>query len=259
MTRRNASTAVKGAAEKLKRRQRRRRRILVLLFCLVALAVALVATWFLWFRDSSLVAIEEVRIVGLERLGENDGAVEIEQATRAGIGGMTTLNASEDDLREDLSTFPRVSDVAIRTDFPSSATVEISVREDGSILGEGSQALLIADDGTILGGAEGLEGDLPALEGERPAPDATRLEGRDLSMALVLGAVPSELRPYVVAASSGEKGIEVELTNGLVLIFGDDSSTGAKWRAAASVIADPELIGATKIDLSYPSRPAVQF
>lgn len=259
MTRRTTTTAVKGAAEKLKRRQRRRRRTAVILVGLVVLAVALIATWFLWFRDSSLVAIEQVRVVGLDRLGENDGALEIEKATRASVEEMTTLNASEADLRGDLSTFTRVSDVEIRTDFPSSATVEISVREDGSILGEGSQALLIADDGTILGRAEGREGDLPALEGERPEPGAIRLGGRDLSLAVVLGAVPSELRPYVVAASSGEKGIEVELTNGLILIFGDDSSVDAKWRAAASVIADPELSGATTIDLSYPSKPAVRF
>lgn len=259
LTPRGSTSAVKGAAEKLQRRQRGRRRAAVALLALLLLAVALVATWFLWFRDSSVVSIQEVRVVGLQELGEEGDAEEIEQAARTSVGGMTTLNASESDLEGDLSVFPRVSGVEIDTDFPSAATVAISVRGDGSILGEGSQALLIADDGTILGSAEGVEGDLPALEGDRPAADATSLEGPDLSKALVLGAVPAEIRPFVVSASSGEQGIEVALTNGLTLVFGDDSKAEAKWRAAASVIADPELSGATSIDLSYPLRPAVRF
>lgn len=259
MSRRSSGAAVRGAAERLKRRQRRRRRVAIGLTVLLILAIGLVATWFLWFKDSSLVAIEDVRVVGLQELGRSGDAEEIEQATRTSVQAMTTLNASEEDLRQDLATFPRVADVEIVTDFPSTATVELSVRTDGSILGEGGQALLIADDGTILGTAEGIEGDLPTLDGERPAADASRLEGRNLSKAVVLGAVPSELRPFVVSASSGEQGVEVELTNGLILIFGDDTRVDQKWRAAASVIADPELSGATAIDLTFPLRPAVRF
>lgn len=254
-----SGATVKGAAEKLRRRQQRRRRVFAILLGILLVAVALAAAWLFWFRDSSLVGIDEVRIVGLGKLDDEAEAGEIEQTARVAVGEMTTLNASEEDLRADLAAYPRVADVELTTDFPSAATVEITVRQDGSVLGEGSQALLIADDGTVLGRAEGLEEDLPAIEGDRPAADATRLEGRDLAKAVVLGAVPSEIRPYVVVASSGERGVEVELTNGLVLVFGDDTDIEDKWRAAASVIADPELSGATAIDLTYPARPAVRF
>lgn len=259
MSRRPRSTAIKGAAEKLQRRQRRRRRVAILLVTLVVLVIGLAASWLFWFRDSSFVAIEQIRVEGLRELEDEGEAGEIEQAARLSVGQMTTLNASDAELEEDLAGFSRVSDSTIETDFPNSATVVISVRGDGSVLGEGSQALLIADDGTILGSAEGVEGDLPVLSGDRPPAGATRLEGRQLGEAIVLGAVPAELRPFVAGASDGEKGIQVELTNGLTLIFGDDSDASAKWRAAASVIADPGLSGATEIDLSYPKRPAVRF
>lgn len=255
------STAIRGATERLNRTKRRRRRVAIATVGLVAIAIALVATWFFWFRDSSLVSIERIQVVGLEELARNGEAEEIEQAVRTSVGRMTTLNASDGDLKDDLSTYARVADVRIEPDFPSSATVEVTVRRDGSVLGEGSQALLIADDGTILGPAEGLEEELPALEAERPGSGATRLEGRDLSEALVLGALPTELRPFVAGADSDdtERGVEVEMTNGLTLVFGDDSRAAEKWKAAASVVADPELSGATSIDLSYPERPAVTF
>lgn len=255
------SKAVRGATEKLYRTRRRRRRIAITVLGLIAIAIGLVATWFLWFRDSSVVAIEQIEVVGLEELGGSSEAEEIEEVVRTGVGRMTTLNASDGDLKEDLLPYARVADVRIRPDFPSSATVEVTVRRDGSVLGEGSQALLIADDGTILGPAEGLEDELPTLEGERPVSGATRLRGRDLSEALVLGALPAELRPFVTGADSDEveRGVEVEMTNGLTLIFGDDSRAAEKWKAAASVMADPELSGATSIDLSYPDRPAVTF
>jgi hypothetical protein len=50
----------------------------------------------------------------------------------------------------------------------------------------------------------------------------------------------------------------VVLSNGLVLLFGDASRAIEKWKAAASVIADPELSGADYVDLSVPRRPAVR-
>ena len=197
MSRRPGPTAVKGATEKLHRRQKRRRRFVVLLFSLLALAIALGATWFFWFKDSSLVAIEQIRINGLTELQDESEAAEIERATISTVGQMTTLNASEADLEEALTGFPRVADTDLRTDFPDSATVVISVREDGSVLGEGSQALLIADDGTILGSAEGLEEELPALGGERPEAGATRLEGRQLGEAILASAdEPEQVRVF---------------------------------------------------------------
>jgi len=52
--------------------------------------------------------------------------------------------------------------------------------------------------------------------------------------------------------------VEVTLSNGLVLAFGDPTQIDLKWRAAAAVIADPGLTDAVYVDLAVPRRPAVR-
>jgi cell division septal protein FtsQ len=83
------------------------------------------------------------------------------------------------------------------------------------------------------------------------------VEGRTLDQALVLGAVPRELQSFVEKSGFGSDGVEVTMTNGLLLIFGSSSAAVEKWKAAASVIADPDLGDVGYVDLTVPRRPAV--
>ncbi|MDQ2622937.1 MAG: cell division protein FtsQ/DivIB, partial [Actinomycetota bacterium] len=171
-------------------------------------------------------------------------------------GEMTTLHVKPDLLAEELSRFPRVADSRIDASLPDSATVTITLREDGSRFGSGADELLIATDGTVLGPAGDRADGLPQITSGDP-PEGGRLTGRSLSQALVLGGVPKELRPYVRASDFRDDGVEVTLSNGLVLIFGDGNLVDQKWKAAASVIADPEMTDASYVDLTVPRRPAV--
>jgi cell division protein FtsQ len=103
--------------------------------------------------------------------------------------------------------------------------------------------------------ASGL--DLPAIEASRVDPSADRVGEKALDQARVLGAVPDPLRPLVERASVDERGGVVELSNGIVLVFGDASELEAKWASAARILADRELGGLSYIDLRAPDRPAV--
>ena len=47
------------------------------------------------------------------------------------------------------------------------------------------------------------------------------------------------------------------LRGGIPVRFGDDSAAGAKWRAAAAVLADPKLDALTYLDVRVPERPAI--
>jgi cell division protein FtsQ len=98
-------------------------------------------------------------------------------------------------------------------------------------------------------------GGLPDLEAE--SPENARLEGAARAQAIVLGAAPRALLPAVEASAATDRGIEVRLTGGAELRFGDPVEAGAKWRAAAAVLADPDLTGLSYIDLRIPDRPAV--
>lgn len=227
---------------------------------LLLLGVGLAISWFTWFRDLPLFEIREVEVTGTESLSSSEERKEAEALTgavRTSLGGMTTLHVRQDELEDALARWPRVAGVQVETDFPNGATARLELREDGAVIGEGEDAVLVATDGTLLGPAgEGTE-TLPRLGGEPPPDDRTGLGGPRLSQAIVLGAVPTEIRPFVAGSRIGEQGIEVELSNGLLLIFGDDSKPSAKWKAATTVIADPELAGAGYVDLTVPWRPAV--
>jgi len=238
----------------------RRRRLGLLGLAVLVLAVGLSISWFTWFRDLPLFEIRDVQVTGTDSLSsteEKEEADALTEAVTASLGGMTTLHVRQDELERALAEWPRVAGVRVETDFPNGATARLDLREDGSVIGEGDNAVLVATDGTLLGPAgEGTE-TLPRIGGEPPADDRAGLGGPRLSQAIVLGAVPTEIRPFVDSSRLGEEGIEVELSNGLRLIFGDDSKSSSKWKAATTVIADPELAGAEYVDLTVPWRPAV--
>ena len=58
------------------------------------------------------------------------------------------------------------------------------------------------------------------------------------------------------ASDSSTHGLEAQLRNGPQLYFGDDDHLGAKWAAAAAVLADSGSAGADYIDVTVASRPA---
>src|SRR5919106_218815 len=60
-----------------------------------ALVCALGAGYMLWLRDSSLVAVREVSVVGIDSAERDEVRAALEQAAR----GMTTLHVREDELR----------------------------------------------------------------------------------------------------------------------------------------------------------------
>lgn len=221
---------------------------------LAVVALASFAAYHYALRDLPVFEFKDLTVRGL------DSSTEEGKQIRAAIGiatdEMTTLHVKQDLLDEEMSRFPRVASATVEADFPSSATVDVVERKDGSVFGSDADALLIASDGTVLGSPGDMVDQLPLIGSGDPPQDG-RLEGKALDQAIVLGAVPRELRSYVERSDFGRDGVEVTLSNGLKLLFGDSLKAGQKWKAAASVIADPNLNEAGYVDLSVPRRPAV--
>ena len=124
-------------------------------------------------------------------------------------------------------------------------------------IGTGSDAVAVGPDGQILAGlALSEEQPLPSLPLSSP-PKGGKLAGPVLQQARVLGAAPAALRPYLERSYYGETGVDVKLRSGIELRFGDASQAGAKWKAAAAVLADPSIAALDYVDLHAPGRPAV--
>jgi hypothetical protein len=124
-------------------------------------------------------------------------------------------------------------------------------------IGSGADAVAVAGDGTVLAWLPAPEeGSLPRLPLAEP-PKGKRLAGPALEQARVLAATPPALRPYVEGSYYGESGVDVELTTGIELRFGNATQAARKWRAAAAVLADPALTALDYVALHAPSRPTV--
>jgi hypothetical protein len=132
--------------------------------------------------------------------------------------------------------------------LPSRATATI---------GTGSEAIAVGPSGEILPWLPVPEDTpLPELPISEP-PQGGRLSGPMLEQAVVLGAAPAKLRPYIESSYLGESGIDVKLRSGIELRFGDASQAALKWKAAAAVLADPTIEALDYVNLHAPRRPAV--
>lgn len=138
-----------------------------------------------------------------------------------------------------------------------SVEADVDVPVPSAVIGSGSDAVVVGPRGQILDWLPPPEdGTLPSLP-LREVPRSGRLGGTMLQQAIVLGAAPAALRPHVERSYHGESGVDVVLRSGIELRFGDASRAGEKWRAAATVLADPSLTALDYINLYAPSRPTV--
>jgi hypothetical protein len=124
-------------------------------------------------------------------------------------------------------------------------------------IGSGEDAVAVGADGTLLRQlappAEDSLPELPLVD----APEKDRLAGTLLEQVRVLAAAPRALWPYLARSYYGESGVDVELRSGIELGFGSASQAARKWRAAATILADPSVTALDYVDLHAPSHPAL--
>jgi len=137
------------------------------------------------------------------------------------------------------------------------ATPHLVSSQPVAAIGSGDGAVAVASDGTVLAwfppGGQVHLAELPIDS----VPKSGRVQGSVLEQVHVLAAAPAALRPYVAATRFGESGVEAELASGIELRFGNAADAKRKWRAAATVLADPEITALDYVDLRAPGRPAV--
>jgi hypothetical protein len=123
-------------------------------------------------------------------------------------------------------------------------------------IGEGEEAIAVTANGAIVRWWPLDEGpELPQLPLAEP-PRGGQLAGPMLEQARMLGAAPAALQPYLASSRYGESGVDVETTAGIELRFGDAAQAKLKWKAAAAVLADPEIGALDYVDLNAPTHPS---
>ncbi|HRV61047.1 MAG TPA: FtsQ-type POTRA domain-containing protein, partial [Solirubrobacterales bacterium] len=117
------ASPVGRTSELARKRERRSFRFRLVAFFGLILVLLLAVGYQFWLRDSSLVGIKNLEVVGVSSRTEEGR--QIDQAVRTAMGEMTTLHVQQAILDQELERFPRVSSAIIETSFPDSATVTV--------------------------------------------------------------------------------------------------------------------------------------
>jgi cell division protein FtsQ len=230
------------------RAPRRPRRALLLASALLALALGV---W-LWFRDSSLVSVQAVRITGVS----GQGAAGIDAALARAAHGMSTLDVDEGALRAAVASYPQVRAIQVSTSFPHSMHIAVLEQPAVAVLQapDGARSAVAAD-GVLLGRSF-VTSELALITvasiPRKRAHDPT--VSQDLA---VLGAAPPALARFVARVYDGPKGLTVGMRGGMLVYFGDASRAHAKWLAFASVLVASRTANAAYVDVRLPERTAI--
>jgi len=223
------------------------------LVVVAAIATVLGAVYMLWFRHSDFVAVEAVRVEGIDPRA-NDGdelAAALEEAAKT----LTTLDVQPEVLERAAAPFPLVSDIRTETEFPHKLTINVVTRRPVARIGSGEDARAVDASGFILPPMDLANFDLPRLPIDE-LPSHLRVEGGVAEQVAVLAAAPTAMLELVRGTSSTSEGVSVLMPGGIELRFGGPAKAAAKWRAAAAILADPDLDELGYVDLTSPSRSA---
>lgn len=227
---------------------RRRRRTIVGLVLLAALLAAAAV------ERSSLVALSEVTVRGVDRLSEQ----EVRAAADLPLGTSilrVRLGAAEQRVRE----LPLVADVDARRAGPLTVELVVTERIPVLVARSGAGARLIDADGVVL--ARGSEDHLPAVEvtGTLPRVGDRAEPSQPVGAALaVLRGLPGALRAQILSyAAPSVDDVRLTLRSGVVVKVGDASRLDEKARALGAVLDDLGVTEVAMIDVRAPGAPTV--
>lgn len=230
------------------RQQRRLRRTVVVAIVLVLTGVALAV------EQSSLVALQEIRVEGTRRLDPD--------AIRDASGlelGTSTLRLRLGDVEDRLRALPLVRDVRAWRADPLTTVIAVEERVPVLQALTGDAAVLVDEEGIVV--ARGSEDGLPVvrLGGRLPAPGSPVAERPGLANAhAVYVALPGPLRTatahYEARAADD---VHLVLHDGARVRFGDAQRLDEKVRALGAVLEDLDGAEVTVIDVRAPTTPTV--
>jgi cell division protein FtsQ len=223
-----------------------RRRLLAVL----TVAVLLAAAYLFWFRNSSLFDVKQVEVKGVTA-----NAPEVAAALDQAAQKMTTLHVREEALRSAVSRFPTVAALTVHSHPPHKLEIDVIERVPVATFRDGGATVPVSADGFELRGIRAPPG-LPPVE-LSGKPVNGHLSENDVVVTTLLAAVPAELKSGIDGAhyDAESGGAVADLSSGIELRLGDSSDATAKWAAAATLLAAPDLGSPAYIDVSVPERP----
>jgi cell division protein FtsQ len=231
-------------------RHRRLRRTMILIMLAGLLLVGVLV------ERSSLVALDEVRVVGTNRLS----ADEVRQAAGLRLG-TSTLRLRLGPAQARVEAMPLVESAMVRRVDPLTVEVAVTEREPVMMVLAGRRAVLVDATGVLL--QEGREEGLLAVElpGPTPLPPLGQRAARDTALGNVVAfhsQLPGPLRSEIVSyRASSPEDLEAQLVQGIRVLLGQAVRIDEKARALGAVLEDLGAEPVSVIDVRAPGAPVV--
>ena len=239
--------------------RRRLKRLLVLI------AVALVALATVIVLRSPILDVDTIEVHGASTLDPQ----EIRELTGIHRGQpllLADLHGAEAALRQ----LPWVASVDVRRDPPGAIVVDLVERRPVAVVSGGGRAVLVDDQGVVLGDAP-ASADPPyvhVIVDEAPpgpgvsvlgtgATGAARESRSDLGVAIDLASRLRANPAGVVTAVHLGDGIQLQLLDGAVVDLGDERTLDDKVEAFRTVYARVDQTCVQRIDLRVPTHPVL--
>src|SRR3954447_22258406 len=203
---------------------RRGRRVLRLVPVLLALLALLGAGW-LWLRDSGLVRVRSVDVIGVTASDGPEVRAALEDAAR----GMTTLHVRERALRDAVARYSSVAAVSAEAHFPHRLTIHVTEqRAVAALAPDQGGRIPVTRSGIVLRGIA-PDRDLPSVYLATTAVGPQLRDRKLLGALAIAGAAPEPLLHRSNEVTLDERGVIVTLRDGPDLVFGDGADARAKW------------------------------
>ena len=216
------------------------RRRLRLLAGLLAVAVAGTAVWIVWF--STLLAFDEIKVVGVSEIGQAEGNSQVVAATTI-ADGTPLLSVDTDAVSDRVAQLPWVESVEVYRSWPRTIVVEVRERTPVAVVEDGDARTGVDASGVLFDPPGGLWITDPVIRGEESAiPEAVE----------VVASLPSEIqrRVRVVQAVSPDD-IRLELGNEAIVRWGN--AENGEFKAQVLLALLPRR--AQAYDVSAPELP----
>jgi len=222
----------------------------------LALVLALVLIgWlgWLWYRSSSFVKVESVKVTGLS----GPDVPQIRGALTGAALQMTTLNVDMSKLEAAVSQYPYVRTLTVTGRGAHGLVIHVAEQVPVAFVAGGGSRRLVDQDGAFLPGSTTVGGALPTVPVASPQSGGVVISAGARAAVAVLGAAPYALLSHIAnATSSSLHGVIVQLRNGPQVYFGPSVQLAQKWAAAVAVLQNSQSAGASYIDVTDPERPA---
>jgi cell division protein FtsQ len=226
----------------------------------LALVLAvLVGACTVWVINSPVFRLRDLQVQGTKHLS----AAQVRRL--AGLTGDTNVVwTSGSRVAERLERDPWVRSATVTKRLPAGMVISIDERTPvARVAASGGRFVLVSADGVVLPG-RGAGGGVPLLRSAHPVagPETPASSLRGLETALrSVAALPSTVRLQVSSATQRADGsVQLELTRGTKVEFGDASRAVEKGRVLRSLLmwSAGHGVTAATIDVEIPTAPAIQ-